>query len=590
MGQFFKFTFASCLGVILAFALLGLVSIIAITTATADANKPASIKANSVLHLELDPVLPELTNNIEISSFELKQTDILGLHDIIYAIRYAATDRDIKGIYLDTETLATGFANTQELHQALQFFKDSGKFIVAYGRFFDQNSYHLASMADYIGVHPVGLVDLRGYGAQIPFFKDLLDKMGVKMEVFYAGKFKSATEPFRRNDMSSENKMQVRAYLGEIYQQMVADISNNRNMSKGELLQAINTFAGSEPNEALKKGLIDQVGVEADAHDKIRSLTGLDTEEKISFVSIKNYFNSRKTDTDYSIRDKVAVVYAEGNIVDGKGGNGSVGDEKYVDVLDRLSRDKNVKAVVLRVNSPGGSAMASENIWRALIRLKEAEKPLVVSMGNYAASGGYYIACPADSVFAEAGTLTGSIGVFNVFPNVSRLLNEKAGIHFDTVNTAAFSNALTPFFDLSTKENRIMQVRIDSIYSLFLQRVAQGRNKSVDAVNEIAQGRVWTGAQATEIGLVDQLGSLSDAIAAAGRMAGLTDYRTVSYPKVLDPLQQFFQDFLSESSGISIMSLFSKEYGNWQKQARAMEDILQSKGAQARLPFVLTSN
>ncbi len=590
MGQFFKFTFASCLGVILAFLLLGVLSIIAITAASAEAEKTVSVQPNSILHVKMDAVLPELTNNTEISSFDFKKTEVLGLHDHIAAIEWAAEDRNIKGIYLDTEVLSTGFAGTQELHRALRSFKERGKFIVAYGRYFDQNAYHLASMADYIGVHPIGLIDLRGYGAQIPFFKDLLDKMGVKMEVFYAGKFKSATEPFRRNDMSPENKTQVREYLGEIYRQLVADVSQNRNLSTRELENAINSFDGAEPHKALSSGLIDNVGHVDEAHDKIRSLAGLDEDEKIKFVTIKNYFNSKKPSIDFRVKDKVAVIYAEGDIVDGKGNNGSVGDEKYVEIIDRLSRDKNVKAVVLRVNSPGGSAMSSENIWRSLTRLKAEEKPLVVSMGNYAASGGYYIACPADSIFAEAGTLTGSIGVFNIFPNVAQLLNEKAGIHFDTVNTGAFSNALSPFFDLSTRENKIMQTRTDSIYSLFLQRVAEGRNKSVAEVNEIAQGRVWTGAKAVTLGLVDDIGSLEDALESAANMAGLTDYRVVTYPKVLDPLQQFFQDFMTDNLSLLKARLWGNEFGQWQQEVEDMEQILRYQGPQARLPFVLRTN
>ncbi len=588
MGQFFKFTFASCLGVFLAFILMGLIGIAVIASATAGADKPLSIEPNSVLQLSLDQVVPDHTNNAEISPFELKNTEIQGLHDILEAIRLAKTDRDIKGIYFDTETLFTGFANTRAIHQALRDFRESGKFVVAYGRYFDQNSYYLASVADYIGVHPIGLVDLRGYGAQIPFLKDMLDKLGIRMDVFYAGKFKSATEPFRRNDMSPENKIQVREYLNDIYQGMIADISENRQISPAQLESAINAFAGAEPHEALSQGLIDHVGHADQAQDTIRSLIGLDPDEKIRFVSLKNYYQNRKPATDYGVKDKVAVVFAEGSIVDGKGANGSIGDEKYVDIVDRIRKDKNVKAVVLRVNSPGGSAMASENIWRALMQLKASDKPLVVSMGDYAASGGYYIASPADSIFAEAGTLTGSIGVFTLFPNISKLLDEKVGIHFDTVNTGAFSNALTPFFDLSERENRIMQMRTDSIYSLFLQRVAQGRKLTIAAVDEIAQGRVWTGSKAVTLGLADDLGDLQDATAAAARMAGLSDYRTVTYPKVLDPWQQLFQDLMQENIGLSLTHLLRGDLAQWQRQVKYVEEMLQYQGVQARLPFVLT--
>ena len=588
MGQFFKFTFASCLGVILAFVLLGIIGVAVIASATADAEQPVNIQPNSVLHLTLDPLIPEHTNNMELSSFEFKRTEVLGIHDILTAIQSAAADRDIKGIYFDTETLFTGFANTRELHQALRDFRDSGKFIVAYGRYFDQNSYYLASVADYIGVHPIGLVDLRGYGAQIPFLKDMLDKLGIRMEVFYAGKFKSATEPFRRNDMSPENKTQVREYLDEIYRGMIADISKNRNISPAQLEAAINAYAGAEPHEAMDKGLISHIGHEDQAHDDIRSRIGLEADEKIRFVTLKDYHKTRKPATDYSVKDKIAVIFAEGSIVDGKGANGSVGDEKYVDIVDQIRKDDRIKAVVLRVNSPGGSAMASENIWRALTRMKASEKPLLVSMGDYAASGGYYIACPADSIFTEASTLTGSIGVFSLFPNVSKLLEEKAGIHFDTVNTGAFSNALTPFFDLSEKENRIMQIRTDSIYSLFLQRVAEGRKLSVEAVNEIAQGRVWTGTKAVSLGLADQVGDLQDAMDAAARMAGLTEYRTVTYPKVLDPLQQLLQDLMDESATLGLTHLLRGDLAQWQHQMKQIEAMLQYKGAQARLPFVLT--
>ncbi|MEN0004131.1 MAG: signal peptide peptidase SppA [Bacteroidota bacterium] len=587
MGQFFKFLFASCLGVLLAIGVIAGISISAIASLASEADKPKAIQPNSVLKLTLNQALPERTNNTaEVNIYDLKQSQVLGIHDIIYCLEQAKEDDNIKGIYLEVESIAGGIGSAKLLQDALEAFQESGKFIISYGRFYSQGAYFLSSVADEIIVNPIGVVDFRGFSAQIPFFKNMLDKVGVNMQVVYAGKFKSATEPYRRTNMSDENRLQVREYLDEMYAIFLEDISKARGLEVATLHQLANDYVGIDPLQAQATGLVDKVGYADEAHASIREAIGLDSDEDIKFVSLNRYFSNQPKRANFKEKNRIAVVYAEGTIVDGKGESGSVGDEKYVKILRKLRENDKVKAIVLRVNSGGGSAMSSENIWREVRLAQEEGKIVVASMGDYAASGGYYIAAPADTIVAQSNTLTGSIGVFSVIPSLNKMLNDKVGINFDTVKTADLATGISFVYDMSPAERAILQARTNEMYEIFLKRVSDGRGMSRDEVHEIAQGRVWTGNKAKEIGLVDEIGDLEDAIAMAEHMAGLEGYRLMEYPAVKEPLQQLLEEYLLDEEVLA-NTMMKAKLGDLYPHYEYLKEISDTKGVQARLPFII---
>jgi len=585
MAQFFKFLLASCLGVIIASAVVffGIIGIIGAMASQGNVPKPVS--DDSVLRITFDNAIPEKTNNLEMDPFDFANDHILGVHDIIKSIEHAKTDDKIKGILIEADGVAAGFTTAGAVRRALADFKSSGKFIIAYSDYYTQGAYYMVSVADEIYVNPLGMVDFRGFAAQVPFFKDMLDRLGLKMQVFYAGKFKSATEPYRRDNMSEESKLQLREYLNELYAVMLNDISESRGVSVADLRKAADSYAANDPEAAVKLDLVDAVGYRDDALQDIRERIGLETDKSINTISLEDYSQSFKTSDSGS--DKIAVVYAEGTILDGKGDLGSVGSERYTKIINKIRKDDKIKAVVLRINSPGGSAIASENIWRELSLLRETGKPVIASMGDYAASGGYYIACMADTIFAEPTTLTGSIGVFNIIPSAQKMLADKAGIRFDTVKTGRYAAGISPFYDLSEDEKQLIQRRTEQTYDIFLRRVAEGRKMDKAKVHEIAQGRVWTGVTADKIGLVDEIDTLNNAIATAARMAGLEDYRISEYPQTKEPIEQFFDKFLNEDEEPYSKVLMRKQLGAWYPYYRYFEDIQNSHGMQARLPFVL---
>ncbi len=587
MGQFFKFVFASCLGVIAATVIVGFIGM-AIIGAIAGSveEKGKKIEPNTVLHLKFDKPIPEKTNNIPIDPFNLKEQKFLGLQEMLDAIERAGADDNIKGILLETDMLQGGLATADILRDAIYDFKKEGKFVYAYANAYSQGSYYLASAADKIYLNPVGLLDFRGFAAEVPFFKDMLDKAGVKMQVYYAGKFKSATEPFRRTNMSEENKLQVREYLEDAFGEFLTDISQGRNIPQAELRRIADGYLAFMPQKALELKMVDELAHRDMVIESIREKLGMDKKEKFPIMTIEEYNLSNPAKSDFKAKNKIAVVYAEGNIVDGKGEMGSIGDEKYVDILSKLRKDDKVKAIVLRINSGGGSAMASENILREVELAKAQGIKVVVSMGDYAASGGYYIACKADSIFAEPNTLTGSIGVFSMIPSAQKLLNDKIGVAFDTVKTGAFAVGISPFRDMSEAEGKVMQAFVDNLYETFLGHVSQGRNLSRDAVNEIAQGRVWTGKKALGIGLVDRIGNLEDAIASAAILADVKDYRIAEYPRIKEPIQQWI-DELTGNSETRTQRIIRAQLGEMYPYYQFVRELQNSRGMQARLPFIV---
>lgn len=594
MSQFLKNVFASCLGVTLAFALIFIFGIIVIGgIAGSSGQKTVSVENNSVLHLTFEQPIPEQTNNVESSGLAaLKSEDILGLNDIVSTLEHAATDDQIKGVYLNPEQgIGMGLASAATLRKAIEQFKQSGKFVYANSKYYTQGAYYLASVADTVYVNPLGGIDFHGFSAMMPFFKDMLDRIGIKMEVFYAGDFKSASEPFRLNEMTPNNRMQMREYLEPVYNNFLSDIGASRKKSIAELRAISDGLKIRTADDAVTLGLADNVGYVDQVISAMKHRMGLKETDNLNVVTLEDYATSFTKKKDYKSKDRIALVFAEGDILMNEGDRGSIVDQKYVKLLRDIRKNDKIKAIVLRVNSGGGSAIASENIWRELQLAKEAGKKVVVSMGDYAASGGYYIACNADKIIAEPNTLTGSIGVFSMMPNASKLFDEKLGIHWDTVKTTKYSTGVNPFYDLAPLEAEQLQYSTNAIYELFLKRVADGRSMSRDSVHQVAQGRVWIAEKAKKIGLVDEIGGIDLALSTAAELSGLTSYRLDEYPRQPDPIQEFINELTGQGGDKGIRSKvveqeLSELYPNYKK----VKSWMKMEGAQARLPVILNFN
>jgi protease-4 len=591
MSNFLKILLGSCLGTVLALVLLVFIGVGWITSLAATAQDRPTVAANSILTLDLT-ALPELTDNSSNTDpfASLAGEQMLGVHDMVRAIRHAATDDDIKGIYLNDAIGPVSFTKLRTVRQAVDEFRESGKFVVAYSPYYMQSSYYLGSVADEIYLGPLGVVDFRGLGAEIPFLKNALDQAGIKFEIFYAGDYKSATEPLRRTSISDENREQTKEFLEDLFGVMLADISASRNVSPLALRQAASEMTGWKDEQAVAAGMIDGIRHRTEIDRLLHDKVGLDQDEKLPVVDVTTYFSAR-LDRLTGGDGEVAVLMAEGGIVDGPGSLGSIGDKKYVNEIEKLTEDEDVKAVVLRVNSGGGSASASENIWYAVEQLKETGKPVVVSMGDYAASGGYYIAANADRIYAEPTTITGSIGVFLTFPIVKELMEDKIGINFDTVNTAANANAFSPFRDMGTDEKKLLTTRTQSIYGTFLNRVAGGRQIPIERVREIAGGRVYSGIRAKEIGLIDEFGDLDVAIDAAAGLAGLDEeYEVGHYPRVKPIWEQLLEELAGESDDNQVTTkVLKSQLGETSfEHYLLLRDLTRAREPQARLPLVVT--
>lgn len=593
MSNFLKILFGSCLGTLLALGALIFIGISAIAGLASAGDQKPTVETNSILKLDLTQV-PELTDNVPsggFTSFELDTDPVLGVHDVVRAIEKAKDDDDIKGIYMNSMVQGGGLAKLTLIREALVDFKTSGKFVLSYAPVFDQTAYYLATASDEIHLGPLGVVDFRGLGAEVMFYKKMMDKVGVDVDVFYAGKYKSATEPFRRTNMSPENREQVREFLTDISDVMLANIAEGRDLSEDKVRSHMNNIAGWKGEEAVTGGLIDGIKTRTEVDTRLRELVGFDAGDKLKTIELGKYFSARLKKMKARGDSEVAVLIAEGTIVDGKSENGGIGDKKYVAELERLTEDDDVKAVVLRVNSGGGSASSSENIWYAAEQLKAAGKPFVVSMGAVAASGGYYIAAGADSIFAEPMTITGSIGVFTIFPQDKGLMEDKLGLTLDTVNIGKHANGFSPFRPLDEEEQAVMKMRTEAIYATFLERVAEGRGLPLATVKEIAQGRVYAGGRALELGLVDRIAGLDEAIDAAASLANLDadDVSVGHYPKIKPPLEQLIEDLLGEEAAKGFSTAIMKDQlgpDNY-RYYQMMKEVTQSQGTQARLPVMV---
>jgi protease IV len=554
-------------------------------------DQKTSLEPNSVLELDFKAAIPEKTNNIPLDFMDKEREDVLGLTDMVTAIKTAKDDADIKGIYLNATSLTAGKATSSVLREALLDFKTSGKFIYAYADYYTQNAYYIVSAADSILMNPVGMVEFKGFSSSIAYYKGMLDKLDVKMKVFYAGKFKSATEPLRLEKMSDENRLQVREYLTGLYNVFISDISKSRKIPEATLRTMADNQEGRDADRALAAQLIDRIAYEDEAFDAMKSKMGLDKKDKLHRLKLDKYFAAKGKSLDFSSKDKIAVLYMEGEISDGVAGDpGQIISGKVVKDLRKIREDDQVKALVLRINSPGGSVLASDNILREVNLFKASGRPVVVSMGDVAASGGYYVACSADSIFAEPNTITGSIGVFGIFPMLNNTMKNKLGITYDTVRTARMSASGSPFIEFSAEEDAVVQGGVDRIYQDFLKKVANGRKKTPEQINEIAQGRVWTGIKAKQIGLVDDLGGINRAIASAAKLAGLEKYRTTEYPRTKKGWEQFVERFTKdgETSNDDVkMWLLKEQLGDMYPTFKTMQDFRKMKGVQARLPYDL---
>ncbi len=527
MKKFFRSVFTSCLGTLLALTLVGLVGFVLFYQNT---KKDKNLKKASFLSLSLQYVVPEKTGNTP-QNFNLEMASGAGVNDILRSLEHAAQDDMIAGLLIKSNYTIADMVSIQRIRRAIEKFKTSGKPIYSYGEYYSQSAYHLASTADSVFLNPNGSIDIRGLGAATPFYKGLMDKLGVKMNIFYQGKYKSAIEPYRRNSMSPDNKDQKRIYLNQLNSELIREISNSRNLPEADIREIMNNYLGGSASDAVKHGLADEVVYYSDVKNILRKKLNQDEDQKTAIIPVSKYLTFLPKKSTKS-EDKIAVIYAEGILQYGKQENGKITNDKYLNLIERIKRNKNIKSVVLRVNSRGGSSLASDNIAMAIKDLSDSGIPVIASFGGYAASGGYYIAAYADTIISEKTTLTGSIGIYSMFPDVHKLLNEKIGITYDTVLTQDLSRSFTNVMKLTDKENEIMQKYTDETYSRFIEVVSEGRDMSIDDVRDIAQGRVWSGTDAVKIGLVDEIGDLTDAIDIAASSADIENYDVVEYPRI----------------------------------------------------------
>lgn len=544
------------------------------------------VESSSVLEIKLDKVVKDFAPKSDDPIEEILglNNQKLGLNNILNAIENAKTDEKIEGISLRTMGITSGVAQTQAIRNKLLEFKESGKFIYAYADVYDQKSYYLSSVADSVFMNPVGEVSFKGLSGEILYYKDLQDKTGVKMEVIRHGKYKSAVEPFLTNKMSDANREQTVSFLSSIWDELLVDIAESRSVSVAALNEVADNLLGRNATKAQESALIDGAIYFDEYESKLKQAIGISNDEEaaVKRISMKDYISTGKGRITSTASDKIAVIYAQGEIIYGKGNEELIGQDLIINALKKARKSKSTKAVVLRVNSPGGSALASELMLREL-KLTAEELPMVVSMGDVAASGGYYIACAADKIYAEPTTITGSIGVFGMIPNMHEL-SKSIGINAEQVSTN--KSPSYSVFEPMTEDFRVVtQESIEKIYTTFITHVAENRGMTIEEVDKIAQGRVWSGVEAKENGLVDELGSLQDAIDYAAELAELDEYKVRNYPSYKVELEDRFSSlpFSKAKSEILKEELGEEYFKIYQKLKQAS----QTKGVQAKLPFML---
>ena len=586
MKQFFKFMFASMVGfvlsmIVLFFILLGIISGMMLSLKEEGS---VNVSDNSILEISFENPIEERTSNNPFENFNLNGINsnrTPGLNDILKSISKAKVDSRIEGILLNLTSIQAGMATIEEIRNAFLDYKKSGKFIYAYSESYTQGAYYLASVADKIYLYPEGDVDFRGLHADLMFFKGALEKLEIQPEIIRHGKFKSAVEPFMYDKMSDENREQVSTFLNSIWNNILNGINASRNIPVDELQKIADNAEARNAENALSLHLVDKLSYYDQLLSDLKMKTDQGEKEKIKFVSLKKYVRAYVKGDDFSAK-KIAVVYASGDIVSGDGNEDQIGSDKIAAALRKARLDSSVKAIVFRINSPGGSALASDVIWRETI-LAQKTKPFIVSMGDYAASGGYYIACAADTIVARPNTITGSIGVFGLLFNTQNMFKNKLGITFDSVKTGRYADLGSMNRPMKDNERAIIQGEVEKVYDTFISHVAIGRKMTKENVDNIGQGRVWSGVDAKRIGLVDVLGGLNDAISIAAKKANLTTYRTIALPEQKEFLEKLVEDLNAEAK----VYFAKQQLGESYLYLETFNDLAKQKGIMAKIPFMM---
>lgn len=545
------------------------------------------VEKNSVIELDLSKVTNDYGGKFNIKDFDYFEVNHDGLSDVINAIKAAKSDSNIKGISILNDDSSLGMAQIKALRDALIDFKKSGKFVMAYANNYSQREYYLNSVANTMYLNPVGNLEFKGLSTEILFFKDFQEKYGIKMEVIRHGKYKSAVEPFLENKLSEANKEQLTALLNSLWGSVITDISKSRNIPAAKLNEIANGLLARTPEMAKSNNLIDKIAYEDVYHDDIRKALKVKKDEDYNTISILDYAeNVATTSTDFSTQNKIAIIYAQGEIANGEGDVNEIGEISMRRSLQEAKKDENIKAIVLRIDSPGGSALTSDLIWRE-IELAKKVKPVIVSMGNYAASGGYYIACNANTIFAEENTITGSIGVFGLLPNFSGLTT-KMGIYAEQVQTNENADGYSVFKPISEKYKVLAQEGVERTYNIFVTRVAEGRKMTFAQVDAIGQGRVWTGSEAKKIGLVDKIGSMEDAVKYAASLVKIKEYRTENFPEYDKTLRDLLGNmgipFIQTRENFIREEVGEENY----KVIQQLKKVQTRKGTQAMIPFEIS--
>jgi protease IV len=586
MKSFLKYTLATITGIIISSILLFVIMLSGISAIVASGDKPVSISNNSILVLKAGIPIPDRDDQNPFSGFDpvnMTFSYSSGLNEILRNIQKASGDSKIKGILIENGLLPSGWATTGEIRKALEKFRNDGKFVISYADYImTQECYYLSTAAGKIYINPGAMVDFKGLSSEVMFYKKALDKIGIEVQVIRHGKFKGAVEPFILDKLSEENKAQIKDYAGSIWTTIIDEISESRGIPAQQLNLLADNLTGNFADKALENKLVDGLMYRDELIDTLKSLSGISKEKELNLVQMNRYSKVTDPNRIISVKNRIAVVYASGTIVTGRGNDNNIGGNYYADVIRKERLDTTVKAIVLRVNSPGGSATASDLIWREL-ELAAKVKPVVVSMGNYAASGGYFISAPATKIYANATTISGSIGVFGLIPNAGKLMEQKLGLTTEIVSTNKNSDFPSIYRPMNSYEKEVMQMSIEKVYNDFVSKVAMGRKMTGESVDSIGQGRVWSGNSAQKNGLVDEIGGLRDAIKGAADLAGIDTWSVRELPVIEDPYSRFF----SQLGGEMKLSILKKELGESVKYYNILQEIRELSGIQARLPYFI---
>lgn len=584
MKNFLKYTLATITGIIITSVIFFIILLATISAMVASGEKPATISDNSILVIKAGVPVPDRGNQNPLAGFDIINMTLSptpGLNEILQNIEKAASDSKIKGILIENGLLPSGWATTEEIRNALKKFKESGKFIISYSDYvLLQEEYYLSTVSDRIYINPGAMVDFKGLSGEVMFYKKALEKIGVEVQVIRHGKFKGAVEPFILDKLSKENEEQIKDYVGSIWNHVIENISESRGIPAEKLKAVADNLAGNIAAGALENKLVDGLMFRDELIDTLKVLSGTEMKDDIRLVSMIKYSKVPDPKKVISVKNRIAVIYASGTIVMGKGNEDNIGGNRYAEVIRKERLDTTVKAIVMRVNSPGGNAVASDVIWREL-ELASKVKPVVISMGNYAASGGYFISAPGTKIYASPTTISGSIGVFGLIPNAGKLLEQKLGISTQTVNTNKYSDFPSLYRPMNTYEREVMQLSIENVYADFVGKVSSGRKMNVESVDSIGQGRVWSGSSCIKIGLVDEIGGLKDAIKGAAELAGVETYSIRELPVIEDT----YTKLLNQLSGEVRMTILRKELGESVRFYNELMELKNISGIQARIPY-----